>query len=85
MAPADSEERQVAAEGLAAQRQLEGIPLVERGPELGMPGLAVVPGIHVGAAGQQQPVDAVEDLRASGGRPGAKIRGSPPAASTDRT
>ena len=43
-----------------------------------VPGLAVVRGIHVGAAGQDEPVDAVEDAPgASSGRAGGEDQGQP--------
>src|SRR5258707_3514043 len=63
MAPADSEKRQVPAQGLADERQLEGIPLLEGGSQLGVRLLAVVLWIQVGAAGQEQGIDAAEHLR----------------------
>src|SRR5258706_12107888 len=71
MAPADSEKGQVPAQGLAAERQLEGVALPERGPELGMRLLSVGLRIDIGAAGQEQAVGPIQHfcrvLRPAGG------------------
>src|SRR6266496_1778247 len=63
MAPTDSEQGEVAAEGLADEGELEEIALREHGAEGGMGLLAVVPRVDVGAAGEEEPVHPVEQLR----------------------
>ncbi len=68
MAPTDSEDRHVAAEGLPGERQLEVVPPPVDPPELRVGGLAVEDGVHVHAAGQQDAVQPVEEGRDVPGR-----------------
>src|SRR4029450_12967249 len=77
MGPADSEDREVPAQGLAAEREPDGVPVVERGAELGMRGLAVLSGVHVGPARQEEPAHVVEDLPRVLGTAGGEDQGKP--------
>ena len=82
--PTDPEHRDPPFEGLVHQRQLEGVAVRVDRTDLGHRLLAVAARGDVTPAGQDEPVDAVED----GGRPSTGSRtgstiGTPPAATTE--
>ena len=71
---------------LAGQRELEGVAAGMDAGHRGWRLLAVVRGVHVGAAGEHAARPRGRgSSAASSGRPGARTRGSPPAFSMART
>ena len=62
VAEADAEQRQVALERPARQSDLEAVALGDGAARLGVRLVAVRAGIDVGAAGEDQPVDQIDDL-----------------------
>ena len=63
MAPTDSEDRHVASERLAGERELEIVPAPVDLAELRVRGLAVERGVDVDATREQEAVEPVEERR----------------------
>ena len=63
MAPTDSEDRHVASERLAGERELEIVPAPVHLAELRVGGLVEENGVHVDAPREQEAVEPVEERR----------------------
>jgi hypothetical protein len=79
-AAADREHRQVALEGARQQQELE-VVAARLDDRLRMRRLAVAGGVHIGPAGQDQPVETVQDVDV--GSSGVMSTARPPLRCTD--
>src|SRR5688572_10246275 len=62
MTPTDSQDREVPAEGLPAERELEGVPLGDDPADAGMGLLAVEARIHVRPPAEHEALDVVQEV-----------------------